>query len=330
MRIAVTGAAGFVGRNLIDLLVTQGHDVVAIDRVHGGPADGVRRVAADILDAASMKRALEGVEVVYHLVAKITLAQHDDAAWTVNTSGVRTVAEAALAADVRRMVHCSSVHSYDQRTSVCDGRLDEAGPRSADPTLPVYDRSKWAGEQALREVIEAGLDAVVCNPTGIYGPADHGGSRINGMLRDAALGRVPAVVEGGFDLVDVRDVTRGLTAAAERGRTGENYLLPGHHLRMLDVFRLAARMAGRRGPLFAFPLRVVNPIVPLAERIGGRLGSDLVSEASMAALAAAPEVDGAKARDELGYRPRAAEQTVRDLVGHFVSSGRLDRGRMQC
>lgn len=219
MKVAVTGAAGFVGTNLLDLLVRSGHEVTAIDRIRSEHApEGVTWVNGDVLDVESMKRALDGVEVVYHLVAMITLAQKDDLAWTVNTKGVRTVAEAALAVGVRRMVHCSSVHSFDQ--SNCGGVLDEQSPRSVDASIPVYDRSKWAGEIELRAVIETGLDAVICNPTGVYGPVDYGLSRVNSLLRNAARGRVPAAVHGAFDFVDVRDVAAGLIAAGEKGRTG--------------------------------------------------------------------------------------------------------------
>lgn len=325
MKVAVTGAAGFVGTNLVDLLMSQGHEVVAIDRARPkGPAvGGVTWIDGDVLDPKSMEHALDGAEVVYHLVAMITLAQNNDKAWTVNTQGVRTVAEAAHTVGARRFVHCSSVHSFDQYT--CNGRLDETSLRSVDSSIPVYDRSKWFGELELRKVVDAGLDAVICNPTGVYGPVDYGLSRINGMLRDSALGRVPVVVQGGFDLVDVRDVVVGLTAAAEKGRTGENYLLTGEMIVMLNAFRMAAQAAGRRGPRYAVPLRVVNPILPIAELIGKRLGSDLVTKAAMSALLAAPVVDGSKAKAELGYTPRTSEETIRDLIAFLVTSGQLAR-----
>ncbi|MDG3009657.1 NAD-dependent epimerase/dehydratase family protein [Rhodococcus sp. D2-41] len=325
MKVAVTGAAGFVGTNLLNLLVEQGHQVTAIDRVRSeyAPTAGVTWVEGNVLDPTSMEQALEGAEVVYHLVAMITLKQNDDLAWRLNTEGVRITAEAALKVGVRRFVHCSSIHSFDQYN--CGGFIDETTSRSVDPSLPVYDRSKWAGEIELRKVIDAGLDAVICNPTGVYGPVDHGPSRINGMLRDSARGRVPAVIEGGFDFVDVRDVVAGLTAAAEKGRTGENYLLTGQMLSMLEAFRIAARVAGRRGPLYAFPMKIIEAILPVAEPIASAFGSDVVSRAAMGSLIASPVVSGDKARTEIGYTSRPAAETIRDLVSFFVESGQLSR-----
>lgn len=320
MKVAVTGAAGFVGTNLLDRLVEDGHEVVAIDRAvpAGEDREQVTWVAADVLDLNAVTAALEGAETVYHLVAMITLKQRDPVAWRLNTEGVGTVARAALAVGARRLVHCSSVHSFDQ--AHCDGVLSETSPRADEGSgLPVYDRSKYAGERELARIVEQGLDAVICNPTGVYGPVDdlRRLSRLNTLARDAALGRVPLSVAGGFDLVDVRDVAEGLVLAAEKGRAGENYLLSGEMVQLHDLMRRAAHEAGRRGPLFAVPLWVLRAIMPVAEPIGALFGSDVMSEAALGAIFAQPVVDGLKARRELGYQPRPAEETVRDLVGLF-------------
>lgn len=330
MKVAVTGAAGFVGRNLVDQLVARGDTVVAIDRqrpLGSSNVDSVSWVAADILDPGALTSAFEGVDVVYHLVAVITLRHTDDNAWRINTQGVRTVAEAALTAGVRRMVHCSSIHSFDQYG--CGGTIDEGSARSESTALPVYDRSKWAGEQELQKVIARGLDAVICNPTAVYGPTDHiPYSRINGMLRDSARGRVPALITGGFDLVDVRDVAAGLILASEHGKSGENYLLTGEMTEMIEAFRMVAREAGRRGPAVAFPMRWVQAVLPVAEPICKFFNSDLVSKAALGALEAQPVVDGTKARTDLGYSPRPTTETMHDYVDFLVGSGRLRRRRV--
>ncbi|MFE3985855.1 NAD-dependent epimerase/dehydratase family protein [Nocardia tengchongensis] len=329
MKIGVTGAAGFVGTNLIDALVAEGHDVVAIDRVRNPrvQSDQVGWVEGDVLNPDSMRRALEGVEQVYHLVAMITLRMEDPLAWRVNTEGVRHVAEAALAVGARRFVHVSSVHSFDQE--ICGPVLDETSPRSERPEIPVYDRSKWAGEQELRKVIDKGLDATICNPTGIWGPVEYATgkwSRLNGIARDAARGLVPAFIsDAAFDIVDVRDVVAGAMLAAEKGRTGENYLLGGDYRPLIQWVRLNARVAGRRGPRIGFPLSLLSGIMPVAEPICAALGSDVLSQAMLNALSAAPRVDYSKAKHELGYEPHTLEQSVRDFVSFLIQSGQMDR-----
>ncbi|WP_078316425.1 NAD-dependent epimerase/dehydratase family protein [Mycobacterium sp. D16Q16] len=323
MKTAVTGAAGFIGTNLVNLLVEHGHEVVAIDRaVPSAPEtrEAVTWVSGDVLDLGSMTKALEGVEVVYHLVAVITLKHEDELCWRINTEGARTVAQAALAVGARRMVHCSSIDSYSNSVAT----LDENSPRSTSADLPVYQRSKWGGEVAVREVIESGLDAVIGNPTGVYGPVDLPNlSRINQLLFDSARGRLPAMVNSKYDLVDARDVAAGLYLAGEKGRTGENYLLGGHMGSLLQVCRLAARHVGKRGPLFTLPMGLLNAAVPVIEPIGKLLKNDALSRAAFNKLTVSPTADITKARTELGYEPRPIETTVTELVDFFVRSGRL-------
>ncbi|WP_110036071.1 NAD-dependent epimerase/dehydratase family protein [Nocardia neocaledoniensis] len=314
MKVAVTGAAGYLGSNLIPQLLERGHEVVAIDRAAPTISDpAVTWVSGDVLDPASMRTALAGAEVVYHLVALITLAEKNDLAWRVNTEGVRVTAEAALEVGVRRFVHTSSIHAFDQYRA---GHIDETTVRSTDPGLPVYDRSKWAGEQELRTVIERGLDAVIVNPTGVYGPVDHPDrlSRLNTVTAEAMRGRTPVMIGGGFDLVDVRDVAHGLILAGEKGRTGENYLLGGYMTSLLDLCRMAAARTGAKGPRFAIPAKALGAVLPIVEPIGKRFGSDILSKAALGAILSAPIVDHGKAERELGYHPRPTAETVADLV----------------
>lgn len=321
MKTAVTGAAGFVGTNLVDLLVEHGHEVVAIDRVvPPGPETrpGVTWVVGDVLDLESMTAAFNCVEMVYHLVAVITLAHEDDVCWRVNSEGARTVARAAHAAGVRRMVHCSSVDSYSNSVAA----LDEESPRSSDPALPVYQRSKWAGEVAVREVIDSGLDAVIVNPTGVYGPVDLPRlSRINQLLLDSIRGRLPAMVDSKYDLVDARDVALGLYLASEKGRTGENYILGGHSESLLHACRQAAGFTGKRGPLFTLPIPLLNTVTPILGPLGKLLRQEGLNPVAIKKLTVSPVFDITKARTELGYEPRPSATTIADLVDFFGRSG---------
>ncbi|WP_255783506.1 NAD-dependent epimerase/dehydratase family protein [Mycobacteroides abscessus] len=323
MKTAVTGAAGFIGTNLVNHLVDNSHEVIAIDRVVPASPEtreAVTWVSGDVLDPDSMTKALDGVEVVYHLVAVITLKHEDELCWRINTEGARTVAQAALTVGARRMVHCSSIDSYSNSVAT----IDEKSPRSAAADLPVYQRSKWGGEVAVRETIASGLDAVICNPTGVYGPVDLPNlSRINQLLFDSARGRLPGMVNSQYDLVDARDVAAGLYLAGEKGRTGENYLLGGHMRSLLQVCRLAARRAGKRGPRFAVPMGLLNAAIPVIEPIGKLLKNDALSRAAFNKLTVSPAVDITKARTELGYDPRSTETTVNEFVDFLLGSGRL-------
>jgi dihydroflavonol-4-reductase len=321
MKVAVTGASGFLGLNLVTALVQAGHHVLAIDRVPY-PDPAITTELVDVLDEDAMTRALDGVEVVYHLVAVISLRQEDPVAWRVNTEGVGSVARAALRAGVRRMVNCGSLASFDYYSDII---VHEGTARATSSRLPVYHRSKYQGEVELLKVVDAGLDALTCNPTGIYGPLDHAArlSRMNQGLLDSAAGRLPASVRGYFDMVDVRDVANGFLLAAERGRTGHNYLLGGHRHALLDVQVMTAQLVGRRGPRIELPMKALTRIAPFLDPIARRFGSDSFGPGTIEAIALSPIVNHDKAATELGYQPRPLEETLQDLVDFFIAEGLL-------
>jgi nucleoside-diphosphate-sugar epimerase len=326
VRFVVTGASGHLGANVVRALVAAGEPVRAVDIRPGAALAGsaAEFVQGDVLDPATLKDAFAGAEFVLHLAAKISIAgDPDGSVRRVNVDGVRNVAEAALEAGVSRLVHCSSLHAYD--VGAITGPVRESGPRATDSRLPAYDRSKAAGEDELRRVTNRGLDAVIVNPSGIFGPIDPEPSRMGRALLAMFKGRMPISVTGAFDWVDVRDVAAALLAAAERGRTGENYLVGGHRASMTELARLAAQVAGRRPPRMVAPLSAVRLVAEAAVRVAGprRAGKLLLTPESLHALATDPVVDYSKAVADLGYRPRPLADTVADLYASFVDDGHL-------
>jgi dihydroflavonol-4-reductase len=203
--------------------------------------------------------------------------------------------------------------------------MRETGPRATDTRLPAYDRSKAAGEGELRAVIERGLDAVIVNPSGMFGPIDPEPSRMGRVVLAMFKGRMPVTVRGAFDWVDVRDVAAALIAAAHRGRTGENYLLGGHRASVAELGRVAAQVSGGKPPRLVVPLRLVQASAAAAVRLAGprRAGRLLLTPESLHALATDPVIDWSKAAAELDYRPRPLVETVTDLYASFIADGRL-------
>ena len=300
MVCAVTGAAGHIGTNLVRELLAQGRDTRIIDLREPAAlvALGADFVTADVRDPVPMAAALSGVDTVFHLAAVISVTgSRGGAVEDVNVNGVRTVAEAALRAGVRRLVHCSSVHAFD--LEALRGRpVDEQAPRSLARRLPAYDRSKAAGEVQLRRVVEQGLDAVVVNPTGVIGPRDEQPSRM-----------------GHFFLA---------LAAETRGRTGENYLVGGHYATTRELAEVAHAVSGVAAPRVEVPLwfaRLWSPAATLVSRT--REHPLLYTSDSLHALASMPRVDSSKAQRELGHRPRSTQSTVTDLYAWFAQSGLL-------
>ena len=315
MRTVVTGGAGHVGTNLVNALLADGHDVHVVDLRPAPPGHRAGWTQTDVRDEAAMRRACEGAEVVYHLAAVISVVgERGGRVRSVNVDGTRSVAAAALHSRVRRLVHCSSVHAFDLRAG---GVVDESCPRALAGDLPAYDRSKAAGEEQIRRAVDRGLDAVCLNPTGIIGPDDERPSRMGTVLRALWRGRMPAIVDGGFDWVDVRDVVLALRSAAERGVTGESYLVPGHRLSVAELAHLAG-VSPRTAPTW-----LVKSVAPLATAVARCRpdGSALMpTREALHALHSFPVVDGAKAARDLGHRPRPMAETLADLRAYFFAA----------
>jgi dihydroflavonol-4-reductase len=289
----------------------------------------VETVAGDVRDLGSLYRAFEGAEVVYHVAALISLLMGD---WprleAVNVIGTRNVVEACLRCGVRRLVHFSSIHALVQEP--LDVPVDESRPLVESRRSPPYDRSKAAGEREVRKGIERGLDAVIVNPTGMVGPYDFRPSHFGQVLLALGQRRLPALVEGGFDWVDVRDVVAGAMRAEECAPAGAKYLLSGHWASLRDLAALTEEITGAQAPRVAFPMWMARAGVPFGTHFT-RLDGDhpLYTRFSLRALRGNPRVSHRRATRDLGYHPRPLRETLQDTFRWFAETGRLARPKAQ-
>jgi dihydroflavonol-4-reductase len=327
MMVAVTGGSGHVGANLLRALLAEGHRVRTL--VHRSTRAieglGVEQVRGDVLDPRSLRELCDGVEVVYHLAALISIdGDRGGRVERVNVEGTENVTMAALGAQVRRLVHASSIHAFDLRPR--GQPVDETRPRSDAPGHPPYDRSKAAGERAVRHACGRGLDAVIVNPTGVLGPHDYGPSRMGRFFLALYWRRLWALVEGGFNWVDARDVARGMMAAARVGRLGESYILSGHWCSVVELSRLAHAINRVSPPRWTVPLAVARVGAPFATLGARLLGRDpLYTTESLRALRAEPRIVRAKAERELGYQVRPLGETIEAVYHWLASDGLIPR-----
>ena len=320
--VAVTGASGHTGANLVRELHTQGRAVRALIHRDGRACEGldIETCTGDVLDFSSLCHAFQGARVVYHLAVHISISKHDaELASRINVEGTRNVVKACREAGVRRLVHFSSIHalSREPRNEV----IDEHRP-FADASAPVYDRSKAAAERIVFEAVDEGFDAVIVIPTAMLGPWDFKPSYMGRFLLALYHGKLKSLVRGGFDWVDVRDVVKGALAAEKRGKGGERYLLSGTWLSVKDIAALVCDVAGRKTPGFMAPLWLAHAGVPFIAAVSRLKKTEpLYTKESLQALQHHRHISNGKARHELGYVPRPLRDTVSDALDWFKEHG---------
>ncbi|MCB1423520.1 MAG: NAD-dependent epimerase/dehydratase family protein [Nitratireductor sp.] len=324
MRVAVTGATGHLGAATVRALLAHGFEVRALyhPRSDLKALEGlaVEPVAVDILDPPALRRTFHGIDAVVHLAGLISInGDPDGMVARTNVDGARNVAEACLAAGVAKLVHISSFHAFKPSPEL--SRLDETAPR-ADQTSHAYDRSKAAGEDAVRAVAVKGLDLVILNPTGFIGPHDFKPSLTGRMLCRVFSGGVPLVIQGGFDWIDTRDVAESILAALQTRASGQ-YLLCGHWVTISELVALCGKAAGIQKRRFAVPWQVARLGAPL-ELLKSKLTRSPPGYTGESLVILRDSRDNCcceKAQRELGFEARPLAQTIDDAHAWYRAEG---------
>ncbi len=331
MTVCVTGATGFIGSHVAKLAF----------EIHGPPRVTYRDAArldvltstveaepvkADVLDRGALRRAFRGCEIVFHASGYVA-SRPPERVWQVNALAPRIAVEAAAAEGVRRVVVTSSVAAIGPAPPGRAG-TEEDVYRGGGLGL-TYPDAKHEGEsEALAAGARLGVEVVVVNPSYVFGtPLDRSrpGKTSTRMIGNYLRGRLPAVVDGEANAVDVRDVARGHIRAAERGRPGERYVLGGHDVRWAGLLERVAELSGVHHPLVVLPTEA-----GAAARAVQRLGLPALGLSEGVVLMAQNwRYSSAKARRELGYRTRPLDRTLKDTIDWYrelIDSGTLGGG----
>jgi dihydroflavonol-4-reductase len=267
-------------------------------------------------DVTSLEDCLSFIgagDTVLHLAGVVSICAGDEEKlWAVNVQGTGNVARACLARGAARMVYVSSVHAFPE----VSGTVDEKTPISEEDAYGCYGRSKAAATLHVRAAMDEGLDAVIVHPSGVIGPYD---SRLmNNMTQTLvrlATGKMPALVSGAYDFVDVRDVAYGIVEAALKGRRGESYILSGQWTPVPQLARLLKPLVNVRLPRVSLPLWLVALFAPLIEDWArARRRKPIITRYSIHTLGTDTRFCHEKATRELSYRPRSLAVTLRDTV----------------
>jgi dihydroflavonol-4-reductase len=324
-RSLVTGGTGFVGANLVRELLADGDRVRVLARAGGDrrALEGcdVEIVEGDLLDADSVRRAVAGMERVYHVAADYRLWCPDPSAlFRANVDGTRHVLDAAWAAGAARIVYTSTVGALGIPK---DGRPgDETTPVSLADMVGPYKASKFVAEEVAREFAARGAPVVIVNPSAPVGPWDVKPTPTGQMIVDFLRGKMVASLDTGLNIAHVRDVARGHILAAERGRIGERYVLGHANLSLLEIFRALARLTGLPAPRFRVPYALAWLAAAGMEGVARLTGGAPAVPLTAVRMARKRMFFSAdKAVRELGLPQTPAERALGDAVQWFLAHG---------
>src|SRR5947209_7046342 len=315
MKVAVTGATGFLGAHVTKLLCERGDEVrVAYRRPAKLKAlNGLdfRRAKADVTDYRGMRRAVRGAEVLFHTVGFVG-SSPTDRVWRINAEAPVVAVEAAAAERVRRVVVTSTISAV--------GVPSGARPADEDTEYPpdwlglTYPDSKHEGERAAFEAGERhGVEVVVVNPAYLLGvPVDRSqpGETSTRTVGNYLRCRLPAVIDSKMNFADVEDAARGHLLAAQKGKTGERYILGGKNMSWPALIDRVAEIGDTH-----YPVMVLPPEIARVARIRDALGiPGPMSVEGYELMSKDWRFSSRKAKRELGYEPRPLDETLRATV----------------
>jgi dihydroflavonol-4-reductase len=319
MKVAVTGASGHIGNCLVRQLIKRGMEVKVL--VHNFMNDlsdfNIEIIRGSLENRGSLNKLCEGTEVVFHLAARISIDRRSTyGVYNTNVEGTRNILEISQANNIRRFIHFSSIHAL--MNEPLSQVLNENRPlvNTADMA---YEQSKADSEKLVYEAVTAGLDAVILNPTAVIGPYDFKPSYLGQALIKMYRNKLPVLVRGGYNWVDVRDVAEAAINSMQMGRTGERYILSGEWLSLKELAQLAESIGGRKIRQFIAPVWLARLGLPFIRFYAGLLNEDPLYNADSlnVLINSHRQISNEKARKELEFRPRPLRETLNDTFEWF-------------
>ncbi len=318
MKIAITGAGGHIGVNLCRQLMDAGHEVRALIHEHSGGIDHlqIETVQGNLFDVESLERLVKGAEIVFHLAASISIHKRDPLTYKTNMKGTENILKICRESAVRRFIHFSSIHAIKHEPF--DRELNESRELDIDSKFD-YVRSKALAEKLVLETNGDGLETMVLSPTAVIGPEDHKPSILGDAIIRFYNHKNPALIPGGYDWADVRDISAAATNAIETGVPGEKYILAGHWKSLGDLAEVVHRCGGAKPPMMTVPFvlaKATAPFLNLYSKI--RNQEPLYTTLTLDAVAKSHQnISCKKAKMTLNYQLRPFEESIRDTIEWF-------------
>lgn len=318
----VTGATGFLGKAVVQRLLTKAADIYALvmkdDPLAGTLPNGIHVCVGNVCDPSSLDSFLDGADgqsCVIHCAGIVSVASRPgEQLYKVNVGGTKNIVSACISHSVGKLVYVSSVHALTEKPKgiEIDAETDAFNP---DRLVGDYAKSKAMATRVVLDAARASLDASVVLPSGIIGPGDTAGGSITELLLSFLAGKLPIAVKGGYDFVDVRDVAAGIVACAEKGVRGKCYILSGHYATIRDILETVGRSTGIKKAVSYIPIALAKIVAPFYELDSIRRKKKLFfTPYAVHVLQSNARFSKKASENDLGYAPRSLKETLLDTV----------------
>lgn len=318
----VTGATGFLGKAVVQRLLTKAADIYALvmkdDPLAGTLPNGIHVCVGNVCDPSSLDSFLDGADgqsCVIHCAGIVSVASRPgEQLYKVNVGGTKNIVNACISHSVGKLVYVSSVHALTEKPKgiEIDAETDAFNP---DRLVGDYAKSKAMATRVVLDAARASLDASIVLPSGIIGPGDTAGGSITELLLSFLAGKLPIAVKGGYDFVDVRDVAAGIVACAEKGVRGKCYILSGHYATIRDILETVAGSTGIKKAVSYIPIALAKIVAPFYELDSIRRKKKLFfTPYAVHVLQSNARFSKKSSENDLGYTTRSLKETLLDTV----------------
>jgi dihydroflavonol-4-reductase len=321
--VFVTGGCGFIGSAITRELERRGAKIrllVHNDDIQISKNYNHEKIYGDVRNRELIREAMQGSGYVFHLAAIYRLwTANPRELFDVNVNGTNIVMEEALRSGVKRIIYTSSASTIMQNPGQPNGEAVMVPPENA---TGHYMLSKIKAEQVIRNLISAqGLPAIIVKPATVLGPGDRRPTPTGQIIYHAVKGNIPAYVDTRLNIAHVNDVAAGHIAALQIGRIGEDYILGGENVSLKSILQEVAKLIGRQAPKLKVNPDLLMPFAYLNESLSQLTNrTPFLTVAGLKFAKTGLVYDISRAKKELNYQPRSADETIRDAVQWFKSS----------
>lgn len=325
MRIGVTGASGMVGINVCKEILRNGDELNILIREDVSYLDGLscKKFYGDLSDIDILEKFCDKCDVIIHSAAMISIGfDAYDQVYEVNFVGTKNLLDISVRKKVKKFIFISTVNAYDKKP--LDQNFDEK--RELVRKGNTYDMTKALAQELVTSTKE--IETVSINPTSVLGKNDFKPSRLGKIIKGVHSGKLPFLVDGGLDVIDVEDLSKAIYSSISEGKDGESYLISGKFRSFKEIYEVITKYQDKKSKIFFFPRFIVELSLPLlslfpigllkrAAEINGKFfpGLENMTKEAIENIINFPKhIDNSKAKKDLGLKISSLEKTIKDTI----------------